>query len=297
MEKFFKMPKSLFTSQYSDLSSDAKLLYMLISDRFQLSLANDWKDSSGRTFCYFKREDMMNMLGLSAVSVRKLMKQLQEHNLIEEIRQGFGKPNRIYILSFDNKLESDIPEEKADTDQKKAAGECKEQMDNINQFGATECDSHESNKLSTNKTEINNINTVQTESDPDQSRRGYKASAADWNHVFKATIAGPFIGTEDEAMADSIVELMSETMVSGKSELKIHGEMVPIEMIKSRFAKLTSNHIRYVIDSIRTSAVRKIYNLKSYMLTCLYESVTTMQTYYINAVNCAFADGIWYQAY
>lgn len=301
MEKFFKMPKSLFTSQYSTLSSDAKLLYMLIADRFQLSVSNDWRDSSGRTYCYFKREDMMDMLGLSAVSIRKLMKQLQEHNLIEEKRQGFGKPNKIYILSLDNRLESDQPEEKADAESEKpkcAYGDCKKQMDNNHQSGETECDIQESENFSPNKTEENYIETCKTESDSDQNRRGsrYTASAADWQQIFRVNLAGPFQGTEDEAMADSIIELMAETMVSRKPELKIHGDMVPIEMIRSRFAKLTPGHVRYVIDSIRMSAVRKIYNLKSYLLTCLYESVTTMQTYYINAVNCAFESGIWSQA-
>lgn len=297
MEKFFKMPKALFTSQYSNLSSDAKLLYMLIADRFQLSVANGWCDSTGKTYCYFKREDMMNMLGLSAVSVRKLMKQLQEHDLIEEKRQGFGKPNRIYIISNNDSIEK---EDKQQETSERGASEYRK--DNNHLSGVTECDSQDSKKMSSNKTDKNYIETNKTEPDPDQifdpnrSKYVYQASAADWQQIFRMKLVGPFQDTEDESMADSIVELMSEIMVSNKTELKIHGDMIPIEMIQSRFSKLTAEHVRYVINSIRISAVRKIYNLKSYLLTCLYESVTTMQTYYINAVNCAFESGEWSRA-
>ncbi len=308
IEKFYKMPKSLFGPGYANLSSDAKLLYMLISDRVQLSIANGWQDSSGKVYCYFKREEMMDMLGLSAASIRKLMKQLQEYKLIEEKRQGFGKPNRIYLL-LESADSSDAAGEKLENqvEEKMIVQIEKKESDKKYQSRMSEFDNQEGEFLTPNKTENNKTKENYTESESDQDApeaesdsnqhnrapMEYKATIADWSAIFRRRLLEPFMGTSDESMANSIIELMAETMVSQKKSVKIHGENLPIETVRSRFVKLNWGHIQYVIHSIRTSAVRKIFNLKSYLLTCVYESFTTMETYYANAVNCAAVQGVW----
>lgn len=306
-EKFYKMPKILFGPDYVHLSSDAKMLYMLLADRYQLSVINGWHDASGETYCYFKREDMMTLLGVSAASVRKIMKQLQEAGLIKEKRQGFGKPNLIYLESLaqntDKGNESDSIsdaeyEDKSESSGKNSMEESADMQDDdqsaeIYQSGVADCDLPEGDKLSPNKTEGNKTNTIKTETESisisDQNESTvYRATAEDWSHIFYHKFGNAFEKTIDEGMVNSMIELMSEVMVSEKKEIKVSGVLTPLECVKSRLAKLTLGHIQYVIHSIRSTAV-KIYNYKAYLLTCLYESFTTMDIYYINTVNCALA--------
>ena len=45
--KYIAVPKELFVNpKYSHLSSDSKLLYGFILDRFHLSIQNNWKDEN-----------------------------------------------------------------------------------------------------------------------------------------------------------------------------------------------------------------------------------------------------------
>ena len=46
-QKFYKMPQALFSDKYSQLSNDAKILYMLLLDRKSLSEKNHFNDENG----------------------------------------------------------------------------------------------------------------------------------------------------------------------------------------------------------------------------------------------------------
>jgi len=109
-EIFYQIPKSLFTNKnYKGLGSDAKVIYALLKDRMSLSRKNDWKDQNGDIFLVFRQEELSEILDLSVATVSRAMKQLVQYQLIDVIRQGLSKPNKIYI----NKIESDeaIPNE------------------------------------------------------------------------------------------------------------------------------------------------------------------------------------------
>lgn len=101
-ETFYQLPKSLFTQKnYKGLSSDAKIIYAMLKDRMKLSRKNKWQDRNGDIFLLFTQPEIGALLDLSASSVSRAMKKLQEYNLIDFIRQGLNRPNKIYI----NKVE------------------------------------------------------------------------------------------------------------------------------------------------------------------------------------------------
>ncbi|MCL2360015.1 MAG: replication initiator protein A [Candidatus Bathyarchaeota archaeon] len=89
----------MLNSEFKSLSNDAKVLYMLLRDRHDLSVKNGWYDDKDRVFLYFKRENMQDILGLSRNTVTKAMQALKDYGLAEEVRQGLNKPNRIYLLN------------------------------------------------------------------------------------------------------------------------------------------------------------------------------------------------------
>ena len=102
--QFYKFPKWLLAEgNLKKLSPQAKLLYMVIIDREELSLKNaeDFTDKEGYLFQYFDQVKAGELLGLSKNAIIKAFKDLQEHKLIEVVRQGQGKPNRLYVLDYE----------------------------------------------------------------------------------------------------------------------------------------------------------------------------------------------------
>jgi hypothetical protein len=96
------MPKFLFDGEMkSELSNDAKVLYSLLRNRHELSLANGWVNKNNEVYIIFSRVDMCEMLGKSSKTVGKFMKELAEFKLIEEERQGLNKPNLIFLSYID----------------------------------------------------------------------------------------------------------------------------------------------------------------------------------------------------
>lgn len=98
---FYKMPKILFSSSdYSDLSGNAKLMYMLLFDRLDLSVKNNWLDEHGQVYQFYTIEQFMLDLNCSRQTVLNLKKELSDKGLLVEIRQGSTKPNRLYLRSL-----------------------------------------------------------------------------------------------------------------------------------------------------------------------------------------------------
>ena len=101
---FYRIPKLLFTEEYfSSLSCEAKVLYGFMLDRMSLSLKNKWFDEQNRAYIIFTIEDVMELLNCKSQKAVKIMKELDAEEgigLIEKIRQGFGKPNIIYVKNF-----------------------------------------------------------------------------------------------------------------------------------------------------------------------------------------------------
>lgn len=64
------------------------------------------------------------------------------------------------------------------------------------------------------------------------------------------------------------------------------------EVVKSRFLKLNQEHLAYVIDRLKENPNRNgIRDIRSYMLTCLYNAPVTMGQYFQQWVNHDFTSG------
>mgnify|MGYP000013705634 FL=1 len=83
---------------------------------------------------------------------------------------------------------------------------------------------------------------------------------------------------------DELVELMVDTICSQRCVIRIAGDDKPKEVVKSRFLKLDSGHIRYVMDCLNNNC-SKIRNVKQYLLTVLYNAPLTINNYYQQLVN------------
>ena len=83
---------------------------------------------------------------------------------------------------------------------------------------------------------------------------------------------------------NEMVEIMLDAICSTRSTICINGEDMPQQVVKSRFLKLNSSHIEYILHAM-DECPSDIRNIRAYMLTTLYNASLTMDNYYSALVN------------
>ena len=87
----------------------------------------------------------------------------------------------------------------------------------------------------------------------------------------------------DREQLDEIAELIVDTVCSARKTIRIAGDDYPAEVVKSRFMKLDSSHVRYVMDCMRDNTTY-VRNIKKYLLAALYNAPSTISNYYSSLV-------------
>lgn len=133
-------------------------------------------------------------------------------------------------------------------------------------------------------TEINNINNnnhINTEPDVMETMRAYE-------EIIKKNIEYEILVQYNNGIyrknIDEIVILMVETVSIPRKYIYIGGTRFPYEIVKSQFLKLNYEHILYVITCMKDNTT-KVKNIRSYLLTTLYNAPNTIDSYYQAEVN------------
>ena len=107
---FFQFPKVLmYGEQYKHLSNDAKLAYMVLKDRLEYSLRNNWVDSEGHVYFIFTNQELMDLFNCSKGKVIKIKAELESIGLLVQKQMDFNpktkknEPNRLYLSKLDVK--------------------------------------------------------------------------------------------------------------------------------------------------------------------------------------------------
>ena len=77
---------------------------------------------------------------------------------------------------------------------------------------------------------------------------------------------------------------MLETVCTARKTIRIAGDDYPAELVKSKFLKLNSNHIEFVLDCMRENTT-KVRNIKQYLKAVLFNAPSTIDSYYTALVN------------
>ena len=91
---------------------------------------------------------------------------------------------------------------------------------------------------------------------------------------------------------DEIVELIVETVCARRKTTRIAGADFPHEVVRSRFLKLDSSHIEFVMECLHNNTT-EIRNMKQYLLTVLFNAPTTISNHYTAQVNHDMHAGGW----
>ena len=280
---FYRIPKILFSQdKFWNVSTDAKLLYGILLDRMNLSARNGWLDEAGRVYIIFTIEEIKESLGCAEKKAVKLLDELEKKaELIERKRQGLGKPNLIYVKNF---ISGSVERQFLNC-----------QNDNSATFQNTIQDL---SKAQGNNTDIKNTDLSDTNSIFPSGNCGKENGNEEYQQYYQyfyEQLGMEYLQKDypyDVDRLENILELVVETVCSKRQIIRIGGDDRPIEVVKSRFMKLDSEHIRYVLDCVKGNTT-KIRNIRQYMLASLYNAPTTIGSYFDALVRHDMAQPDW----
>lgn len=261
---FYRTPKVLFTEpEYEELTALAKILYGILLDRESLSDKSGWFDDRGRIFVYMTNRSICRILRISDKTATKILVELEEIDLIQRVRQGQGKPNRIYVKDF---LDTESLRFLTRKDFDSELGESPDLGSEV-----IRCND---NKL--NDTESNDTDLIFSENRKGMGVRDqYRQYFTERLEIDTMKKAYPY----DEAVIDEILELILDTVCSTRETIGIAGEQRSMDIVKSRFMKLDAGHLEFVLQSMAENTTL-IKNMKKYLLATLYNAPLTMNNYY-----------------
>lgn len=313
---FFRLPKVIVRGErFKKLSSDAKILYGIMLDRMSLSRENKWVDQENRVYIIFTLNEVMKEFECCKRKAGMMMAELDTRSgigLIEKKKQGLGKPDLIYLKNFivpeeqsfqsaeeetANETMGQVPPLQSGKNMQLRSGK-NVQLQNGNTMPPLKSKnmppqnskrmlSQSGMDVPANNTEYNKIDTSKTESIYPIHQDGTEMVEF-YRRLVKENInydnLCETISILKRQILDEIVELMVEVLAVNRRTLRIAGADYPYPFVKSRFLCLGQDHIEYVLASLEQTSSR-IGNIKAYILTCLFNAATTIDTYYTTTVN------------
>ena len=195
---FFKFPKPfIYDEKYKTLSNNAKMLYMLLFDRLELSLKNGWHDKEGNVFQYYTNEQLMIDLNCNSnKTIIKIKKELKDAGLMTEVRQGMNLPNRIYLDALNGSVESTFQEV-----QKVHIGSVENTLSEVQKVHTIKTENtnteNNNNKLSICKEVISYLNL--------KAKKNFKVNTASHQKFIKARLKEGYVLEDFKKVVDIMV--------------------------------------------------------------------------------------------
>ena len=151
---------------------------------------------------------------------------------------------------------------------------------------------------STHSIPIHSLNPLpygedETAQPPERKRTERNDAYRVYEEIIKDNIAYDILLQDrslDRDRLNEIVDLMLETVCTARKKIRIAGDDYPAELVKSKFMKLNSEHIRFVLDCMQENTT-KIRNIKQYLKAVLFNAPSTIDSYYTSLVAHDMASG------
>lgn len=309
---FYRVPRLLIKDErFKKLSSDAKLLYGLMLDRMSLSMKNEWFDEDNRAYIIYTIDSIMEDLGCGKEKAVKVLAELDSVKgigLVEKVRRGLGKPDIIYVKNFASLPENVDEKKSGNTDKITEVGKSDFRKSENQTSGSQEIEPQEVGESNPNYTNYNQTDLNYTEEsyiNPIiQSDSGKKDTmdvmddVQTYIELIKENISYDhhmhYDGYGKRELYDELFQVICEVVCVKRPTIRVAGEEYPYELVKSRFLKLESSHLEYVIGCMQNTTT-KITNIKAYMVTALYNAPTTISHFYQQEVQHDMYGGGWHE--
>lgn len=223
----------------------------------------------------------------------------------DEVQDSTISKNQKYQGRNDRSIEVGESEVSTSENQKSRVVECRSP-----EFGKTEVTSSENqksrvlgnrsyeggnsapNNTNINNTDVSYTNPINLSRDTEPQKPMDRIDAMDeiqiYTEIVKENIEYDILihdcGISNCGYIDEMVDLLVETICVKRENIKIAGADYPYQLVKGKFLKINSSHIRYVLECLHNNTT-KVYNVKAYLLTSLYNAPSTIDSYYRAEVN------------
>lgn len=241
---YYKIPQELFVSSlYKDkLNSDSKILYAFLLDRLSLSQKNHWIDDERNIYLIFTREEVQEKLNLSDKTATKAFKQLNNVGLVQEKRQGLGKPNLIYVGKIQHEETENL------------RFLIRKNYDSVNE-NITNLESENLRGINTNNINTNIINTDSINPKSDEELLLIKEKC-NLNEFTK----------EEKTILEDVIDNLYYT-----DNLKVGNITVNHFKISDKLNLITKDNLVQLLDILKNTP--NIQNAKNYLMICLYNNL------------------------
>lgn len=304
---FIRFPAALVKLPcFKSLSADAKLLYALIVDRFNLSIANKWRDENGTPYVYFSIDSVMESIGCAKAKAVKLMDTLEDWGLIRRAKQGLGKPNRIYVLDpalldqFENRttLSTSSSTDQFDSD---TSSEIKpvgnqttlstDQFDSETTLSTDQFDNQTSSdqfdfetssiikpkKFDFQTPEVWKSNPNQTKSNQTEREERETKVPALVSGVMNQNAKEILCKSFDEALVKRTTSLLYELVATPSQHVRVDNTLTSGYALSQQLANISVEQIQSALNNF-TARTFPVAEERDYLLTALYDAAKNNRT-------------------
>lgn len=288
-QNFYMLHKALFVNEkYKKLSDSAKVTYAILNDRVSLSIKNNWIDDNGDIYFIFTNESLQNILDKSKNTITKIKKELQEVGLLEQIRTGFNKPNKLYL----HDIETNISVEKSIQSSSTTYNDKESQIlglqnpeiwdSRISKFGIPE-----SQILDPNDTDYIKTDYIKTENNDTDDLNDNKLKYPS-NHTNHSNHNNS--NFNNEALKFQLLEELPQSIQNYLSNFEV-AEIKIIKTVllkaKTSFNNTIDNY--YLLEDMEIEILHVLKRFKA-MLIQKNETIEAMQGYLMKSLKSEFAE-------
>ena len=217
------------------------------------------------------------MMGCGLKKVGNLLAELDSRKgigLITRIRQGLGKPDRIYVRKC---TQQDAYKRNIQIRQKDISRNVDTTDADMSKLPGNDT---EDNKTEMSDTDRSNIEYLSFYSEESEEMHRKRMEREVYHQMIRNNIGYEcLVDVYNRDMLNEIVELIVDTICSEQEFIRIGGDRKPRDVVKSQFLKLNSEHIRFVLKCLKENT-SKVINIRQYLLTVLYNAPLTISNYY-----------------
>lgn len=260
---YYQIPQELFNNEkYRKLSIEAKVIYAFLLNRMNLSRINKWINGRGEIYLIYTRKEIQSKLNLSDKPVTRAFKELRETNLIKEERQGFGKPNLIYIGKIEHE---ELQNSNINTNDYRETNDVLIDNRVKEDYCVEENTIQETEYLRANKKD--NIKHKKNNNNIDVSQSEREAKNLE---DIKQKCELYLFKESQKNIIENTLDLMFYS-----NNLKIGQAVLPQEIVRSRMQLLNASIIFYAFDKLNyLKQDSQIHNSTNFMISCLYNAIT-----------------------
>lgn len=265
-QAFAKLPKVFFDEkapQYKHLTAQHILAYTLMRERLQLSIINQMEDKDGTPFIYYDLGKMAADVRCGEKKAGQLVNDINNMGLVRKVRQGLGKPNRIYVHDV---LEAE-PSKRLDRTRSKDGQEPQEEQlkscqENIaepskGQTRPVEGTVPEQSNGQSNKTEISNTENSKTEnskteiSNTDNSNYSVDGNERALDGGFMNPDARKyFLARNEESLVDEVRKLLFKIVRATPQTIRIDDREMKGNAVSKQLENISIAQIETALNHV-----------------------------------------------